>query len=184
MDFFKHFNNGTENQLNESKKKKEPVLEELDEDPEEEAIEDEEDFDDEYTGEGEVYELRGLNEEEVLAIHKALNLNESENLSEATKWVVRDGKKKKVIVKIKKKHTLSMAQKRALKLAQSKAHTASANRNRKKSMKIANKLNEAENLDENLYIEKLVEAYGNKPKHVTLLEKQDYTGLKAMLLGN
>ena len=99
MDYFKHFKPNGE-VLNEKKECKTPVNEEIeDEDLDDNTScgEDDEFLEEEYSGEGEVYELRGLNEEEIDAIHKALNLNEKENLSEATKWVVRDGKKKIII---------------------------------------------------------------------------------------
>ena len=57
-----------------------------------------------------------------------------ENLDEAVKKVVRDGKVETKNVPTKKKR-LSSAQKKALAMARKKAHTAAANKSRAKSMK-------------------------------------------------
>ena len=149
------------------------------------------------------YSIEGLSESQLKVVKSALALNEEvecdgdcakceyaddcdeyteegyEVLDEDTKWVVRDGQKKKITIKKKKRSILTPGQKRALALARKKAHSAAANKKRAKSVAKSQKLNESTNLN---LIEKLVEAKGNKLYHRQLLNEGKIEELKIELL--
>lgn len=89
---------------------------------------------------------RRLNEEtEVEEYEVEVKEVSEEELDEAVKTVVRDGKVEKKNVPTHKKR-LTAAQKKALAQARKKAHTASANKARAKSMKKRNSMNMEDNI--------------------------------------